>query len=112
MTVTWPFLYSFQSMIMNNQQARHYYIFTGNLYNRLLEIIDTLNETGHPDFEIWEPHDKTKGIKLLVINGEPLSANFCLDHRIWETSENVFNSFYSTHVESYDIHPRFFYCSN
>lgn len=97
---------------MNNHQARHYYIFTGNVYNRLLEIIDILNETGHPDFEIWEPHDKTRKIKLLVVEGDPLTPEFCMDNRIWETSPNVFAAFYSMHLEAYDVRQKYFYCTN
>lgn len=97
---------------MKNRRDKHYYIFTGNINNRLLELIDTLNEEGQAEFEIWEPHDKSRNLKLLVLEGHPLAPQFCIDNRIWETGPNVYAAFYSEHMKEYDIHPGYFYCTN
>jgi hypothetical protein len=81
-------------------------------YQRNFELTGLLKAKGYNHFEIWEPHDKNRRIRLLVLEGESLASDFCVQNRIWETSANVFHSFGVHHAEEFDIHPDIDYCMN
>lgn len=97
---------------MGNIENTHYYIFTGSNYQRNYDLTGMLRANGYSHFEIWEPHDKKRRTRLLVLEGKSLPLEFCIQNRVWETSANVFHSFGVHHAEEFDIHMDFEYCTN
>jgi len=72
----------------------HFYLHRGNWMNLLYELMEMLQPCEDQKFSIWVPRDQTKNLCLIIVYGMPLADAYCYEKNIWQTSENVFHSFY------------------
>lgn len=88
---------------MNTNSCKSFYLFKGNWSEKFVELNDQV-EARSQELAIWAPKDKTKNHNLIVVSGDELPPQYCLDKNIWKTDEAVFESFYEPKMDRYYIH--------
>ncbi|HVT85085.1 MAG TPA: hypothetical protein VHD35_07765 [Chitinophagaceae bacterium] len=93
---------------MCNLSVTSYYLFKGDWYDIFSRLLDDVSTNDDRKFDIWEPVDKHKEYKVIVVYGAPLSLNFCVTNKIWKTHEKIFDAFYSGKEYQYNIHSNYY----
>ncbi len=86
---------------------KHFYLYKGgwsDLFCELVEMLEPSEEKEEQKFAIWAPKDKMKDHCLIIVYGMPLADSYCYQKNIWRSDEDVFNSFYLSYAEEFNIY--------